>query len=303
MSASDETNSTNNRPKSLIGKLKSKIAPKNSGGPAGKSNRNQALMIGLAVLFIGVMFYPDEPTPEVAAPAEVKKIAKADPRPAETPSADAPKAEDPIDPTAAVNPDTPVDSTATPTDPTAIDPTTTSAETTAETPSEPPADPTATVPTTEPAPESTPVPEESSLSDLLPPEEAPTAPPSAPPASVDSVDGDVAIDDTTTTDKILDDLEKQVKKEQPREVKKEYVSPPDYEYKGRGLVYNCAGKHWACVDAPSYKSCEDNHSSVTFLRKTVECYPFNVYQTPKGCEAMQNRVVSTNAKTNFCKGN
>ena len=105
------------------------------------------------------------------------------------------------------------------------------------------------------------------------------------------------------TDKILEDLEKQVKKDKPKEAKKEYVSPPDYEYKGRGLVYNCAGKHWACVDGPSYKSCEDNFSSTTFKKKKIECYPFNIYTSKKGCESMQNRVVSSNAKTGFCSGN
>ena len=122
-------------------------------------------------------------------------------------------------------------------------------------------------------------------------------------SSTDSVEGQTAQtpSETDVTDKILEDLEKQVNKEQPKEVQKEYVSPPDYEYKGRGLVYNCRGKHWACVDAPSYKSCEDNFSSVGYLKKNKECYPFNVYDTTKGCELMQNRVVSSNAKTDFCK--
>jgi hypothetical protein len=124
-------------------------------------------------------------------------------------------------------------------------------------------------------------------------------------ASVDSVDAPTTgvQEEGNIPDKILEDLEKQVNNEKPKEVKKDYVSPPDYEYKGRGLVYNCVGKHWACVDAPSYKVCEDNHSSTSFQKKKIECYPFNVYESPKGCELMQNRVVSSNAKTNFCQGN
>ncbi len=123
--------------------------------------------------------------------------------------------------------------------------------------------------------------------------------------SEDTVDGTITepSDNESMTDKILEDLEKQVKKEQPKESKKEYVAPPDYEYRGRGMVYNCSGKHWACVDGPSYKSCEDNYSSSKYLKKPIECYPFNVYDNQKGCEAMQNRLVSSNAKTDFCMGN
>ncbi len=107
-------------------------------------------------------------------------------------------------------------------------------------------------------------------------------------------------EDDTITDQILSDLQKQARSSRPIEEKKEYVSPPDYEYRGRGLVYNCKGKHWACVDGPSYKTCEDNSSSVKYLKKTTECYPYNIYETVKGCESMQNRMVSSSAKTNFC---
>ncbi len=120
----------------------------------------------------------------------------------------------------------------------------------------------------------------------------------------DSIDGqDNPVSDDTMTDKILQDLENQVKTSRVKEDKKEYVPPPDYEYKGRGLVYNCKGKHWACVDAPSYKVCEDNSSSTKFLKKPVECYPFNVYETSKGCEKTQNRMVSSSATTSFCQEN
>jgi hypothetical protein len=121
--------------------------------------------------------------------------------------------------------------------------------------------------------------------------------------SVDSIDGTVTTDTSnsdTITDQILEDLEKQVETKKSVEIKKEYVSPPDYEYFGRGLVYNCAGKHWACVDAPSYKTCEDNSSSVKYLNKKVECHPYNVYETAKGCQNVQNRMVSASTKTNFC---
>jgi hypothetical protein len=94
-----------------------------------------------------------------------------------------------------------------------------------------------------------------------------------------------------------------VKQAKPRAEVTTYIAPPDYEYKGRGLVYNCVGKHWACVDGPSYRSCEDNSSATKFLKKSAECYPFNVYQSQGGCEKTQNRMVSSGAKTKFCQEN
>jgi hypothetical protein len=120
----------------------------------------------------------------------------------------------------------------------------------------------------------------------------------------DSVDGkpeETSTNSETITDQILQDLEKQAKDLPAIPEKKEYVSPPDYEYRGRGLVYNCVGKHWACVDAPSFKSCEENASSVRYLQRPTECHPFNVYETVRGCEDMQNRMVSSSAKTDFCQ--
>ena len=123
-----------------------------------------------------------------------------------------------------------------------------------------------------------------------------------PTVSEDSIDGEnPTAPDENLTDKILEDLEKQAKKGQVKNAKPEYVSPPDYEYRGRGLVYNCVGKHWACVDGPGYKACEDNSAGNKYLKKKAECYPFNVYDSQKGCENMQNRVVSSSAKTDFCK--
>lgn len=113
--------------------------------------------------------------------------------------------------------------------------------------------------------------------------------------------GDTTAGGGDFTDKILQDLEKQAQdKEKTTPKKRDYVSPPDYEYTGRGLVYNCVGKHWACVDAPSYKICEQNHDSTKALNKKVECYPFNVYEKTKNCQSTQLMMTSSNAKTAFC---
>lgn len=106
------------------------------------------------------------------------------------------------------------------------------------------------------------------------------------------------------TEKILEDLEKQLKENQPATaapVVKDYVRPPSYEYTGRGLVYNCRGKHWACVDAGSYSLCQQNHSYLKDQKKAKECYPDSVYQTDRACGWMQRQKITGNTKTDFCE--
>ena len=274
----------------------------------------QGVIIGGIVVFMAsdYIFPPEDEVPAV----QLK------PRPR-------PKKPKPVDPTATTTEtatETPADTTATTETPTetpaetSVD-TTATTETSVDEPLETPVDTTATTETPVEDPVETPVdttattetPDESPVdvtSTETSVEETPaddvvatdtTNDSSVGEGSIDSIDGTEAIGESDNlTDQILEDLEKQAKSSEPAQVKKEYVAPPDYEYRGRGLVYNCTGKHWACVDAPSYKTCEDNSSSVKYLNKTIECYPFNVYETTKGCESMQNRMVSSSAKTTFC---
>ena len=297
----------------LVDKIKAKLIPKKKSsadddedddthaGAGKKPVKKKINPVVLVVVIVGLaifVLYEEEPEP-VAAPVVARKSLRTKPKPVEPQAG----TETPV------VTDTPVTATEPkPDEPAVVD---------ATTPTETPTDAAATEPTTEPNTD------EPAVVDTTTPTETPTdatttiepttdeptvvdSPTDKEPISTDSIDGQVTdtdSDDSNMTDKILEDLEKQVKKDQPKEVKKEYVVPPDYEYKGRGLVYNCAGKHWACVDGPSYKTCEDNFSSTSFQKKNIECYPFNVYDNKKGCELMQNRVVSSNAKTAFCKGN
>lgn len=229
---------------------------------------------------------------EAADAAKAKDEAAVE-TPAETPAV----AEDPA-PSDSTPSDIPsVDSTAestTPTDIPAEEPTIT------ETPTPPAEEPVIQEPTT-PETTITETQPDTDFSDTTPMETIPSE--TGVTESKDTIDGGMVVDDesdTNLTDKILQDLEKQANKSTVKSTKKEYISPPDYEYKGRGLVYNCVGKHWACIDAPSYKACEDNSSSTKTLGKSLECYPFNVYENSKGCENMQRRMVSSSAKTKFC---
>lgn len=81
----------------------------------------------------------------------------------------------------------------------------------------------------------------------------------------------------------------------------EYVDPPKYEVLGRGLVYNCKGKHWACVDKASYQICHKNMKFNSENGKPSECVTQNVYANEDDCNTVQRYNVSTNVSTSFCK--
>lgn len=80
-----------------------------------------------------------------------------------------------------------------------------------------------------------------------------------------------------------------------------YVEPPKYDVLGRGLVYNCKGKHWACVDKANYQICHKNMKYNSENGKPSECVTQNVYANEEDCGTVQRYNVSTNVSTSFCK--
>ncbi len=83
--------------------------------------------------------------------------------------------------------------------------------------------------------------------------------------------------------------------------KLEYQEPPNYLETGRGLVYNCTGKHWACVDQVSFVECKKNSDWSLENNKEPECHPSNVYGSFKDCRTIQLYNINTNLETSFCK--
>ena len=79
-----------------------------------------------------------------------------------------------------------------------------------------------------------------------------------------------------------------------------YTAPPSYTRAGRGLVYNCKGLHWACVDKLSYLQCHENFKWAKRNKKPPECATKNVYASPADCEIVQSHFVSTSEPTPFC---
>ena len=90
------------------------------------------------------------------------------------------------------------------------------------------------------------------------------------------------------------------KLEEKIQKKFEYISPPNYERAGRGLVYNCLGKHWACVDQFSYLTCRENLKWQKSQNKSPECFTKNVYATDKDCITVQDHYVEKLEPVDFC---
>lgn len=79
-----------------------------------------------------------------------------------------------------------------------------------------------------------------------------------------------------------------------------YTPPPSYNYSGKGLVYNCQGKHWACVDGLAYTTCARNMTWNKKVKRPLECVTMEVYASKSDCEVIQTQNVSQLTSTAFC---
>jgi len=77
--------------------------------------------------------------------------------------------------------------------------------------------------------------------------------------------------------------------------------PPSYDQIGRGLVYNCKGKYWACVDKATYLICNKNFKYNESVGKDKECVTQSIYASDDDCAKVQKYNVSVNQSTDFCK--
>lgn len=102
-----------------------------------------------------------------------------------------------------------------------------------------------------------------------------------------------------STEQMLKDLEDKIKQTPAKKVDS-YSPAPNYENTGRGLVYNCQGLHWACVDGPSYRQCENNYGYQKNNEKSIECYPDMVFSSIRDCSIIQQQKIVDNTKTEFC---
>lgn len=106
------------------------------------------------------------------------------------------------------------------------------------------------------------------------------------------------------TEAILKQLETNAKERRDQTINVENAEPteaPTYLDAGAGLVYNCQGKHWACVSEPSFQQCGQNYAWHLKEGTKIECYPSEVYEGPMDCAGMQQYKIDMAVKTEFCR--
>ncbi|HAZ11490.1 MAG: hypothetical protein A2X86_10930 [Bdellovibrionales bacterium GWA2_49_15] len=86
-----------------------------------------------------------------------------------------------------------------------------------------------------------------------------------------------------------------------KETKDPYVAPPTYKVWGRGLVYDCIKKEWACVGRYAYLQCRANMKWNVSHNKPHECHIIRVYHTDLDCIMVQLYNITRNVKVDFCK--
>ena len=81
---------------------------------------------------------------------------------------------------------------------------------------------------------------------------------------------------------------------------KKTYAPPDYELKGRGLVYDCLKKRWACVDRIGYFQCARNLKSSRLKSKPPACLPKDIYFSHLHCARGQLEKIHTGKGPQKC---
>ena len=106
------------------------------------------------------------------------------------------------------------------------------------------------------------------------------------------------------TEAILKELESTAKERRDKALGEQKVGPaqaPSYLESGPGLVYNCSGRHWACVARPSFEQCGKNFAWNAQEGSAIECYPSELYENEMDCASMQQYKIDMAVETKFCR--
>lgn len=108
-------------------------------------------------------------------------------------------------------------------------------------------------------------------------------------------------------DQLIDNVEQKEKPSKAASLADKIVeedvqtAPPAFDVLGRGLVYNCKDKFWACIDKPGYVTCNKNMKWNKSKGNPAECVIQNVYSSDEDCIKVQKYNVSSNQPTTFCQ--
>ncbi len=70
----------------------------------------------------------------------------------------------------------------------------------------------------------------------------------------------------------------------------------DYRERGAGLVYNCLGGHWACIDRVNYKKCQR-----LAAHQPPACRALRFFKSLKQCRAVQQAQIDKGTRPTFCQ--
>lgn len=157
---------------------------------------------------------------------------------------------------------------------------------------------------TEEIPEVTPLPEEASPTPIL---TTPTIEVTEPEVSNVSLGEDPTTSMTPTPitpppvvnlEEIQKTLEKTVVTPPP--TARAEAAPPDYSNHGRGLVYNCREKHWACVNRMAYFQCQDNMLWAQEQAQKADCVTKQIYATDEDCHRAEQSEINAITEIKEC---
>ena len=75
----------------------------------------------------------------------------------------------------------------------------------------------------------------------------------------------------------------------------------DYEKIGKGLVYNCEGKHWACVNKNEYFNCKKNEELAKDSNAKSPCGISDVYASENDCKEAQLEKINNLSVAQVCQ--
>lgn len=106
------------------------------------------------------------------------------------------------------------------------------------------------------------------------------------------------------TKKLLENLQVKLKEEKVVQTEVEALRPmsaPSYDAVGSGLVYNCKGGHWACIETEEYSKCRQNYAWNKSESIPIECYPLAFLENDFDCGTVQQEKVNSVPELDFCK--